>query len=327
MITRTRIKEIIREAVENTMMSFITNDTKAQNALLKMIKEPNFFQKLCINDHGDPESEGLNYYTIASWINQNLSFGSEYLESTDGAGASRFVFRIGDEEEFVIKIAYDFNLGVLTNRKEIEEFISYGNQLTIFPRIYLSDKESFEWFVVEMVEVPEGEQDSELKLGEVIKNDYPIAFSNIRDFMKKNLPPNINSDEHIDILLNEVPKNSWFGMSGGIPSVELFYFLSYLHEYQENSDIFTTALMRSDLYLIFSQYGTIEEYKSITKSIIETFSKDRDLKSLAESFNTLGVEINDLGVGNLGISKIDGSLKVIDISIFDDPTFTPNFLV
>jgi len=319
MITRNRLNALIKESVENSLVGYIADDPTIKSSLTNMMSKKDFFRNMC------NESPLSNKETISNWINQNLKPNSMTEDDVRaGTGASRFTFHLGDNDEFVIKIAHDFELGVFTNKKEIQEFINYGNLLSIFPRMYLADKNSFEWLVLERVDVPSS-RNAEAELGEVIKNDYPEVFSNFPLWLSQNLPEGLNTSDHIKILLEDVPTNSVFmhvpDFGGGTPA-EYFYFLMFLYCFPfdgVSTDILVDGLIGSDPFMMFAQAGFKQEYEVVIKNIIEKMSENVSLRQLANAVYTLGVDVLDLGVGNLGISRIDGSLKIIDISIFEEP--------
>ncbi len=322
MITRSHLNVLVRESVENSLVGYIADDPVIRSSLVSMMTESNFFKNMC------EQSLDSNKETISNWINQNLKTSSMSADDVKaGTGASRFTFHLGDNDEFVIKIAHDFELGVFTNKKEIQEFINYGNLLSIFPRMYLADKNSFEWLVLERVDVPSS-RNAEAELGEVIKNDYPEVFSNFPLWLSQNLPVGLNTGDHIKILVEDVPLNTVFmhiptGLEGGTPA-EYFYFLMFLYCYPfdgVSTDILVDGLIGSDPFMMFAQTGFRQEYEAVIKHVIERMAENISLRQLANVIYNLGVDVLDLGVGNLGISRIDGSLKIIDISIFEGEPF------
>ena len=322
MITRNRLNVLIKESVENSLVGYIADDPVIKSSLANMMSKKDFFRNMC------NESPLSNKETISNWINQNLKPDSMTEDDVRaGSGASRFTFHLGDNDEFVIKIAHDFDTGIYTNMKEIQEFINYGNLLSIFPRMYLGDKNSFEWLVLERVDVPSS-RNAEAELGEVIKSDYPEVFSNFALWLSQNLPEGLNTSDHIKILIEDVPYNTVFmhmptGLEGGTPA-EYFYFLMFLYCYPfdgVSTDILVDGLIGSDPFMMFAKAGFREEYEALIKHIIERMAENISLRQLANVIYNLGVDVLDLGVGNLGSSRIDGSLKIIDISIFEGEPF------
>ena len=88
-----------------------------------------------------------------------------------------------------------------------------------------------------------------------------------------------------------------------------------------STDILVDGLIDSDPFIIFAQAGFKQEYEAVIKHVIERMAENISLRQLANVIYNLGVDVLDLGVGNLGISRIDGSLKIIDISIFEGEPF------
>ena len=311
-----KIKRLVKESIDNNMLNWITGDDNIKKVLLEITNTPNFFENLCANSNARNDFDNLK--VIKNFVERNIG-------ESQGSGASRIAFDVGEKDEFILKVSYDFMTGngKFTTEKEIKEFINQGSQLDIFPRIYLADTQSFEWFISEKVFVPNFDQEGIEIINEQIKKNYPITFGNLRNSIEKiMMNTRFNSKNDIDTIMN-IYNNAFSLISFEQPN-EYFFFFTMLEAYpfdedkifdfMETFDNFITGFKRSDLSLTF-----IDDYEDISiyllKSLIDA---DPKLKNLLEAIKSLNIDTTDLGPGNLGISHIDGELKIIDISIWPE---------
>lgn len=247
-----------------------------------------------------PYSPASNDFDFIKWSLQNMG-------PIEGAGFSRVTFNVPDRPGILFKIPRNSKTGLfstkgaISNRQEISIFNQLGGS-GLFPRVFMNDKLG-NWFFVEKVKIIEDDDIGYKKLGEAIAKESEM-IGNIERTIMLALPPQEKNKVCLDTVLDahasiEVYEN---------PQV-YFYFKFVESDYNEFVDFVGEAIVEAD------PNANIDDPYEVARKIYSLFLKDSFLNKLKSHIMLLGINGFDIGPGNVGISELDGKLKIIDVSI------------
>ena len=228
---------------------------------------------------------------IQEYMNEDYSLDIQFLEGAIGpkmgSGYSRMVFEIDDAH--VAKIAYkapdhwdenSFNDGCASNRLEYQKFNKYPD---IFPKSYGIFKGD-SVLVVEKVTVIETQD----HMDRVLRNSYPTLVEGAKYLINQGYTK-VNPSWVFERILD-----TWDEVIGNDSPIRR----------DEFDDIMQTKKTRD-----------------ITNEQLETLwnivSRDTKLMYWVSTLREMGVEFDELRVGNVATNAMDNKLILIDISKFD----------
>ena len=228
---------------------------------------------------------------IRTYMDENDMLDIGYLEMHVGpklgSGYSRMVFEINDTQ--VAKIAYrhpetlemnSFNEGCQSNRMEYLKFNKYPH---IFPKSYGIFKED-SVLVVEKVTVIE-EQDH---MDRVLRNAYPSLVEGSLYLINQGYS-RINPSWVFERILD-----TWDEVIGDASPVR-----------RDEFDVMMQTRRTTDI--------NSEQLETLWNIV----TKDTKLMNWVSTLRQMGVEFDELRVGNVGTNSQDNKLILIDISKFD----------
>ena len=228
---------------------------------------------------------------IDQYMDQNDMLDISMLESIIGpklgSGYSRMVFEINDSQ--VAKIAYrhpetldmnSFSEGCYSNRVEYQKFNMYPHA---FPKSYGIFKED-SVLVVEKIIVIE-EQDH---MDRVLRNTYPTLIEGAQ-YLKSQGYTSVNPSWVFERILD-----TWDEVIGNSSPVR--------------RDEFDDMLQTRKTVGINSQQ---------LEALWNIVTKDTKLMNWVATLREIGVEFDEIRVGNVGTNAMDNKLILIDISKFD----------
>lgn len=228
---------------------------------------------------------------IEQYMDQNHMLDVAMLESMIGpklgSGYSRMVFQINESQ--VAKIAYkhpehwdenSFSDGCKSNKLEYQQFNRYPH---VFPKAYGIFKED-SVLVVEKVVVIE-EQDH---MDVVLRNCFPTLI------------------EGAQYLINQ-------GYTRVDPSWVFERILDSWDEVVGDS----APIRRDEFDMAMDTRRTKDLSQNQLDAVWNIVTKDTKLMNWVSTLRELGVEFDEIRVGNVGTNKMDNKLILIDISKFD----------
>ena len=204
-----------------------------------------------------------------------------------GSGYSRMVFEINDSQ--VAKIAYrhpetldmnSFNEGCQSNRMEYLKFNKYPH---VFPKSYGIFKED-SVLVVEKVIVIE-EQDH---MDRVLRNTYPTLIEGAQ-YLKSQGYTSVDPSWVFERILD-----TWDEVIGD-----------------------SSPVRRDEFEGMLQTRRTIGINGEQLETLWNIVTKDTKLMSWVSTLREMGVEFDELRIGNVGTNQMDNKLILIDISKFD----------
>ena len=242
--------------------------------------------------HGSTFQDFLNI-PIDQYMDQNHMLDIPMLESMIGpklgSGYSRMVFEINDSQ--VAKIAYraqdefhwdenSFNDGCASNRLEYQKFNKYPD---IFPKSYGIFKED-SVLVVEKVIVIE-EQDH---MDRVLRNTYPTLIEGAQ-YLNNQGYTRVDPSWVFERILD-----SWDEVIGD-----------------------ETPVRRDEFDMAMDTRRTKDLSQDQLETLWNIVTRDTKLMSWVSTLREMGVEFDEIRIGNVGTNKMDNKLILIDISKFD----------
>jgi hypothetical protein len=228
---------------------------------------------------------------IEQYMNPDYSLDIAFLEQTIGpklgSGYSRMVFEIDDKH--VAKIAYkapdhwdenSFNDGCASNRLEYQKFNKYPD---IFPKSYGIFKED-SVLVVEKVEVI-SEQDH---MDRVLRNTYPALVEGAK-YLHYQGYNKVNPSWVFERILD-----TWDEVIGN-----------------------KTPIRRDEFDVVMQTRRTTNITAEQMETLWNIVSRDTKLMYWVSTLREMGVEFDELRVGNVATNAMDNKLILIDISKFD----------
>lgn len=228
---------------------------------------------------------------IEQYMDQNHMLDIPMLESLIGpklgSGYSRMVFEINDSQ--VAKIAYkapdhwdenSFNDGCQSNRLEYQKFNMYPH---IFPKSYGIFKED-SVLVVEKVIVIE-EQDH---MDRVLRNTYPTLV-----------------------------KGAQYLRSQGFTSVDPSWVFERILDTWDEVIGDKAPIRRDEFDDMLQTRKTIGINSQQLEALWNIVTSDTKLMNWVAKLREMGVEFDELRIGNVGTNAMDNKLILIDISKFD----------
>jgi len=228
---------------------------------------------------------------LQEYMNPDDSLDIQFLEQAIGpklgSGYSRMVFEIDDKH--VAKIAYkapdhwdenSFNDGCASNRLEYQKFNKHPD---IFPRSYgIFKKDSV--LVVEKVQVIE-EQDH---MDRVLRNTFPTLVEGAKYLIAQGYT-RVDPSWVFERILD-----TWDEVIGDSSPIRR----------DEVDDV---------MQIIRTQEITIDQLETLWNIV----TKDTKLMNWVSTLRDMGVEFDELRVGNVATNAMDNKLILIDISKFD----------
>ena len=228
---------------------------------------------------------------VEQYMNEDDSLDIQFLEQAIGpklgSGYSRMVFEIDDAH--VAKIAYkdpdhwdenSFNDGCASNRLEYQKFNKYPD---VFPKSYGIFKGD-SVLVVEKVQVIE-EQDH---MDRVLRNTFPTLV------------------EGAKYLINQ-------GYTRVDPSWVFERILDTWDEVIGDS----SPIRRDEFEDVMQTRRTTDITAEQKETLWNIVTKDTKLMNWVSTLREMGVEFDELRVGNVATNAMDNKLILIDISKFD----------
>lgn len=223
--------------------------------------------------------KGDDYESVLSSIRKVKGF------TALGKGGYREVFDHKSDKEHVLKLA----------REEGSSFFNYSEKVVsdnfpkVFPKVY-ANHPSYLWIVCEKCDVILAYEDEKWKVG--LQRSMPKLFAFIKDviFEKYKLETGVD--------------------------------YSFLSHYQIFILIIASIASKTKSEIYYDPTYALnipkETYKKMTDDIFNFGIRYENwVLDLSKAIQRFGVDANDLTEGNIGQSFEDGTLKIIDSSIFE----------
>lgn len=251
---------------------------------------------------------GSNIYKTPNGDSLNLPWLEKNIGKDIGGGYSRKVFNLNNDMVIKIAIPEELHDGSKSNGLEAKLFNKYPK---VFPRTYVFDRQSDdpEWIVVDKL-VPINDYDL---YEEVLNNAFPTLASaskvlNDGGFIVKDISFNINTMKQETKM---------------IPITSQWVFERILDAYSEGplsspSDEWIRALESTSAG---EKVGEVDKDYLIYESW-KIATNDLNLITFMTVNKDLGVDFEELRIGNLATNDEKNILVSIDISIFDGMELT-----
>jgi len=225
------------------------------------------------------ELKGDDYKDVLSSIRKSQQF------KILGTGGYRQVFQHKSDDKYVIKLARD----------EGSSFFNYAEKAVsdnfpiVFPKVYVSHP-SYVWIVSEACDILLAEDEEKWKVG--LQRSVPKLLGYIKD----EIFPKYEAESGVDY--------------------------SYLSHYQISILIIAAiaSKTKTGVYHVPTYILRIPE-ATYDKMIDDVFNfgiyNEKWCLELSKAIQRFGIDANDLTEGNIGQSFEDGTIKIIDSSIFE----------
>lgn len=201
-----------------------------------------------------------------------------------GSGGYREVFEHLSDSNHVIKLSKEES-----NFSNYAEKVVSDNFPSIFPKVYASHP-YYLWIVSEKCDILLEEDDEKWKVG--LQNSMPRLL----DYIKNEIFPKFESEKGVNYSY--------------LSHYKLFILILASIASKTKSEIFYDPI--SSLKIPKETYNEMIDYIFNFGIYYEGWFLD-----LSKAIQRFGVDANDLSEGNIGQSFEDGTLKIIDSSIFE----------